>query len=375
VISGRIALASAVVVTFAVASTTFAQPAGGGKDDGGEIDMGEGSAAATPPAAPPVVQKDPKAAKKTFANAQAIVAKADALAKRGKADDAKAQYAAAEAEYVKAIEQGDDVNVWFYLAGTEAKLGKYVQAVNAYRKVLRAQQGVDPKLQKQVSGKIDEVMNNVGTLALTVTPDGTNITIGSDVVGVSPLPEPLVLMPGQYTIGFTAPGYDPKQQDVKIEAGSESEKKIALDSVKVVIERPRKVGSDEIEKPAEPKKPTPIPAYIAAGVSAGALVATIWSGVLAKHDHKTFVAPGTSPGDRADAHDSGVAYAHLSDACLGGTVVAAGFAAYWYVFQYRKKLHRESAAGGSDSKMSKVDVMPWVEPEANASGLTVFGRF
>lgn len=331
--------------------------------DGGEIELGEGSGSAAP------VQKDPKQAKKLVATGQQAAAKGDQLAKK-KPDDAKAQYEAAADAFRKAIDLGDDVNVYFYLAGVEAKLGKYVDAVKAYRTVLRAQQGVDPKLQKQVSGKLDEVMAQVGTLTLTVVPDGTNISIGNETVGTTPLPEPLVLMPGTYTLALSAAGYDPKTVEVKVEAGSENEKKVTLDSVKIVIERPHGVADTDTDKPPPPRPPSLVPVYVGGGVAAGFLVGTIVSGVLAKSNHDTFVNPNTLPGDRLDAKDTGVAYAHLSDACLAGTVVAAGFAAYWYVFQYRKHLdHHEPA---------KVSVAPWVEPNATTpttAGLTVLGRF
>ncbi len=351
-----------------------AQPAPGGDEieigDSGS-GSGSGSGSATP-AVKPVVQKDPKAAKKLVAAGQAASAKADGLAKRGKADDAKAQYEVAVTALQQATELGDDINVYFYLAGVEDKLGRFVESVRHYRLVLRAASGVDPKIAKQISAKLDEVMGKVGTVQLTVVPDGTTVSLLGEALGVTPLPEPLVLLPGTYTFELTAPGFDPKSTDIAVEAGSESERKIELESIKVIIEKPHKIGPDEVDK-VTVKKPTIIPALVGGGVAVALVGTAIVTGVLARHNHATFIAPDTKPVDRLDAQDAGKSYAHLTDALFGGAIAAAGFGAYWYVFQYRNKLHAHAETETSGSKMSKVDVMPWVESQS--SGLTVFGRF
>ena len=77
--------------------------------------------------------------------------------------------------------------------------------------------------------------------------------------------EPLVLMPGTVTVSLTAVGYQPKDVEIKIEAGSESERKITLDPVPVVI---KQVVKDEPEpEPVKPKPPSKLPLYIGAGVT------------------------------------------------------------------------------------------------------------
>lgn len=355
------------------AAVARAQPAGGD-----EIELGEEKAPPKPadkPAEPTdaPVQKDPKLAKKVFASGQQAQAKGDAFAKRNKPDDAKAQYELAATSYAKAIELGDDINVHFHLAVTLDKLGKPADAIHHLRIVQKATAGVTPAIQKQLAGKLDDLMGKVGTLALAITPEGTTITIEGQVVGTTPLAEPLVLMPGSYTLALAAPGFEPKSIDVKVEAGSESERKVELESVKIVIEKPRPVKPDEPEKVAW-TKPSLVPAIAAGGAAVAFLTVEIVAGLAARKNHDTFVNPATSPTGRLDAQDTGRSYAHLSDACLAGAVVSAGFGAYWYIFQYRKKIRdHESNVPDKTALRPKLDVVPWVEPQA--SGVTVLGRF
>ncbi|MCX5741223.1 MAG: tetratricopeptide repeat protein [Proteobacteria bacterium] len=339
--------------------------------DEGSGSGGSGSAVSPGPAQP--IQKDPRAAKKAFAAAQQMVAKADALVKRGKAEEAKAAYEGARVLFVEATDLGTDINYYFYLANVEDKLGKFVEAVAHYRLVLRAQSGVDPRIAKQNSAKLDEEMSKIGTVTLTVTPDGTAIVLSGEQVGVSPLPEPLVLLPGTYLFSFNAPGFQPKENELKVEAGSESERKIDLESVAIVIEKPRKVVGSEVDDQPKPRGPTMIPVYVAGGVSLALLGTSIATGLLASTQHDTFVAPDTTKTGRADARAVGKDYAHLTDALIGGAVVTAGFAAYWYVFQVRNKKPPADTARNGKLDVSKVDVVPWVQHDT--SGLSVFGRF
>jgi len=104
--------------------------------------------------------------------------------------------------------------------------------------------------------------------------------------------------------------------------------------------------------------------------------AFVIGGILAVSEHGTFVGATTTRNDREDARASGQNYALFSDVMLGTTLVAAGFTTYWYLFKYRKG--NEKAAEGAPTSplaptMSKVDVVPWVQPFA--SGLSVAGSF
>lgn len=360
-----------------LASVAFAQPGGGGGS--GDIEMepdnvgsgsaagsaaGTGSAAAAEPTGP---VKDPKLAKKLFAAAQGFERKADQLAKQNKPDDAKAQYAEAINAYGKAIEAGDDPSYTLALAMAEDKSGDPASAYKHVKALLATQPPLKPDLQKKAQAKLDELDGKVGKVTLTITPEGTQIMIAGKTVGEAPMTEPLVLTPGTYTVSFAAVGYEPKDAEIKPEAGSESERKIQLTPVKVV---PRHPGELEPE-PETPvvTKPNFMPLYVGGGATAVLFLTSIVYDFKAKHQHDVFTAKATSTNDRLDARDNGKLFAHVADITLVGALGAAAFSGYWYWYKVRPAM---AAQGGAEHE-PKVGVAPWVQPDA--SGLTAFGSF
>jgi hypothetical protein len=362
----RIALVcgSALVASVVALRAGVAQPEGGG---GSDIEMepeqaGSGSAATAPtePAAP---VKDPKVAKKLFAAAQGFEKKGDQLAKQGKTDDAKAQFDQAVQAYQKAIEVGEDPSYTLALAVAEDKAGDPASAYKHVKALVALSPPPKPDVLKKAQAKLDELDGKVGKVTLTVIPDGTQIMIGGKTVGEAPMSEPLVLAPGTYTVSFAAVGFEPKDTELKVEAGSESERKIQLTAVKVPV-KPREI-EPEPEAPVV-KAPNMLPVYVGGGATAVLLVTSIVYDFKAKHQHDIFTGKSTTTEDRLDARDNGKLFAHVADATLAGTIAAAAFTGYWYWFKIRP-------AQAAHEAQPKVGVAPWVQPDA--SGLTAFGSF
>ncbi|MBA3456259.1 MAG: hypothetical protein H0T42_24375 [Deltaproteobacteria bacterium] len=335
--------------------------------EGGAVDEGD----------PAQATKDPKLAKKLAAAAQQLAQKGDYSTRRNKLDEAKGFYEQAANAYGKAIEIGDDPNLYFDLATVEEKLGKLDLAVRHLARVIGAKSSVKPDVQKKAQLKYDDLSMQVGLVTLQVDPDVTSVSVAGEVLGTSPFNEPLVFMPGAYKLSFASDGYQPKDLDIKVEAGSEAERKISLEPIKIVVSPPREPGSeDETETPGVASPPSKLPLYVGGGVTVVAFGAFIVSGILAVGEHGTFVGADSTRAEREDARASGQSYALFSDIMLGTTLVAAGFTTYWYMFKYRKgnaKATETSSAGRAATTMSKVDIVPWVQP--SASGLSVAGTF
>ncbi|HTL32550.1 MAG TPA: PEGA domain-containing protein [Kofleriaceae bacterium] len=325
----------------------------------------------TPPADQPVV-KDPKVAKKWLQAGDLLVKNGDKLAKANKLDEAKVQYTNAVTAYQKAIEASDDVAgppLNWQLATAEDKAGDTPSAMT-HLKLLAAAQGVKPDLVKKAQAKLDEFSMKVGVLTLSVVPDGTQISINGKQVGEAPMTEPLVLMPGTVTVSFSAVGYQPKDVEFKIEAGSESERKIALEAVPIVT---KPVDNDIAPEP-EPEKPKAkdpmIPVYIGAGATGVFLITATITGIVAVGDHATYVDPKATKAERADAQSGGRTMAHITDFCLVGMIGAAAFTSYWYLYKVRPE---KQAQNEREANRSKVDVVPWVQPQAG--GVVAVGSF
>jgi len=346
----------------------LAQPAGGGS--GSDIEMeGDTPPASGSSAAPAQPVKDPNVAKKWLTAAQQLMQRADQLQKSGKADEAKAQYENAITAYAKAMIAGDDPSVTISLAVAEEKAGRPDDAYRHLKGLISPQKAAKPDVQKKAQAKLDELSAKVGTVTLTVKPDGTTVSLGDKQLGETPMSEPLVLAPGTYKLSFTAAGFQSKTAEIRVEAGSESERRITLEPAKVVPRPPHEVEPEpEPSAPTGPTKPDMLPLYISGGAAAGLVVIATITGIAAIENHGTFTDPKTLPLDRLDAQDNGRTYAHITDICLVGALGAAAFGGYWYWYKFRPQHEKFQAQGHA-----KLDVVPWVQPQAG--GVFAVGSF
>jgi hypothetical protein len=348
-------LALLVGASLRVAHPAFAQP------------EGEGASEEVAGNAPAPVQKDPKVAKTWLKAAEQLIKKADQLAKQKRDAEAREQYENAATAYSKAIEAGEDIALNYQLALAEEKAGMLSDAVK-HLKLLVAP-GSKADVQKKAQAKLDDLAMKVGFVMLVITPDGTQVSIEGKTVAEAPLTEPLVLPPGTHKVSLTAVGFQPRDIDLKVEAGSESERKLALEPVPVVTtpEPEQPIVEQPVVKPTGPDMR---PLYIGGGTAVGfALIATV-TGIAAVSKHGTYTDARLPASERADARSSGKTFALVTDLCLVGALGAAAFTAYWYQFKYRPQARvfaerREAQA--------KVDVIPWVQPQAG--GLSVAGSF
>jgi len=316
------------------------------------------------PAAPEPPPKDPKLAKKWKDAGDKLIAKGDQLAKAGK-PEAKTQYDNAVTAYGKAIEVGDDPALLLSLAVALDKAGNTPEALKTLKK-LSATPDLKPDVQKKAEAKTDELTMKVGIVMLQITPEGTQIMIGGETVGEAPMTEPLVLPPGTHKITLTAGGFDTKELELKVEAGSESERKIALEPTPFVA-KPVEVMPEK--PPPPPRGPSLVPIYIGGGATVGlGLIMTV-TGIIALDAHGTFTDPKSSAADRDAARGSGKTFAAVTDVCLVGALAAGAFTAYWYFFRYKP----QARAFAESRPEAKVAVAPWVQSQAG--GLAVAGSF
>jgi PEGA domain len=364
-----------------VATGVAAAGDGSGSGSGGDIDMdpdpGSGSAATPatetptpPPDGEPAVVKDPKVAKKWLTAAQQLVTKGDYFTNRKKPDDAKAQYTNAITAYEHAIEAGDDITVNTSLAVIEDKLGAEIDAYRHLKLVVDAQPPVKPDALKKAQTKLDEVIAKVGIVTLTIDPEGTTVTIDGKSYGDSPIKDPIVLMPGTFTASFTLVGYQPKEVELKVEAGAGVEKKVTLEPVPIRMEP----NTHEPEPEPMPVASKPSKTLLIAGSSATVVftAGAVIFGASALSQHHAYTDPTFTNKERADAQSLGKTMSHLCDASIGLAVISAAFTVYWYHWKYQRELDAP-APGYQPRAVPKVDMIPWVQPDAG--GIAAFGSF
>lgn len=369
-------LAVATLVAPMRAREAIAQPAEPAPAPEGDVpppaDAPAPATDATPPAnaptaePPPAPVKDPKVARKWLDAANTLVRKGDQLTRQGKADEAKTSYDNAVTAYRKAIESSDDAALQLSLSIALEKAGDLAAAIKACR-VLLAAENVKPDVLKKAQARLDDLAMKVGVVSLTITPDGTQLTIGGKSVGEAPLAEPLVLVPGTYTLTLTAVGYQPKDVELKVEAGSESDRKIDLEPIPVVT-KPIEVEPTPVA-PIETPKPDMVPLFIGGGATIGLLMVATVTGLVALGKSSDF-GESNNLAEREDLRSSGKTFALVTDLCLVGAVGAAAFTTYWYLHKVRPEMQAQAERQAAGPKL---DVLPWVQ--SDAGGLAAVGSF
>jgi hypothetical protein len=335
----------------------------------GSAALATGSGAGSGSAAP---VKDPALAKKLVAAAQQLVARGNSLAK-SKPDDAKQAYQNAATAYQSAIDAAGDVNLYLALGQVDEKLTALPDAYKAYQKLVAAIPAGQASLVKQAKARVDDLATKIGIVTLTIVPDDTTVQIDHVEVGVSPLKDPIILMPGTYTLSLNAvAGFQPKDVQLQVDAGSEVSRKLDLDPIPVVITHSAPVTVEA--PPPKPKAPpSKLPLLVGAGATGVFAITTVVSGIVAEHDHSVFVAKGSTAQQRFDAKINGQHAADVSDVFLGATVAAAGFTACWYFWKYRAHDDAPPSDDSHNPNAPKLDMVPWVEP--GGGGIAAAGAF
>lgn len=376
--SVRVAVFCAWSIALALTGSASAQP----DPADGEIEMDpepppsstEDGGGGAPAVDPETAKAD---ARKLLDGGDAFVKKGDYYAKRKKPSEAKTQYQRALAAYTKAYELVPNPKILFPIGVAEEKLGLWPVAARDLRRFLTQVPDADPTMRAEAERRLENAKLQVGVLALVVTPDDVQVSLDDVVLGTSPLPDPLYLAAGDYKLTFAADGYQPLEQAISVEVGSESERTFELVAIPIIVEtpKPRPAPRPEIELPPAPRK---LPLIVAGGLAVGLVAGATTAGLIAVGRQATFADTSVAYPRREDARVSGKRLALLTDGLIVGAVVAAGVASYYYLKVYRPKAkaragkQREQRAQFDEfASGPKVLVTPWVE--RSAGGLVLSG--
>ena len=317
-------------------------------------------------------------AKKLIAGGDDFFKKGDQLAKRKKLKDAQEKYERALAAYQKAFELVPNPQIYFPIAQAEDKLERWVDAASHYRRFVTDAPEADAGLLTKATARLEAIKLNIGVITLAVQPEGAEVAIDGAVVGAAPLAEALFLAPGEHALTITAEGYQPSEQQLAIEAGSEAERTFELEPVPAVIVDTPPPPPPPVAPPPSIPGPSKVPLVLGGSVAVAQVGGATVTGVMALGRHETFVDDGASPTRRENARTEGKNLALITDGLIVGGVVAAGVTAYYYVKVYgpkrraweQKKRERAMGAASLDpfrprvlgpAPGPKVVVTPWVE--------------
>ncbi len=130
------------------------------------------------------------------------------------------KYSEALVEFQRAYEIFPHPSVLYNLAVTYRELSEYDQAIVYFERFLSEGPGkVDQARLDGAQKELDDLRARVGTITVTVKPDGAQITVDGKPVGKAPLARPLVRGPGEHVIAATGPGGQTDSKTVTIAAG------------------------------------------------------------------------------------------------------------------------------------------------------------
>ena len=230
------------------------------------------------PAAPPPDKKTKDAARKAYGEGEKAFAAND--------------FAAAYTGYAKANELIPSAHAAYWAAKSLDQGGKAEEAIKGYEALL-----ADPGSSKIGEDKLADAHTRLATLKAGQVGE---VTVNSAAPGAvllvdgaaqpGPLPATLKLAPGPHKLTLTAEGYDAKEIDVQVTAGTKVEQNVEMMPHAAPPPPPPPVPeiAPAPPPPPPPEKHSKVPAYVTLGIATGgAIVGTIFGvkALQAKSDY------------------------------------------------------------------------------------------
>ncbi len=137
-------------------------------------------------------------------------------------------FGAALAEFKAAYQAVPSFEVLYNLGLTERRLFKYGQAVKTLNRYLEeGGKKVPPDRRESVVSELSQIRSLTSKVTVTVEGPAARVNVDGEDVGLSPLPEAILLGPGKHTIKATRDA-EPEPVEVTFELASGSSKEVAL---------------------------------------------------------------------------------------------------------------------------------------------------
>lgn len=301
--------------------------------------------------------------------------RAEALAQRKRAAEARAEWGRAAAGYAAVLRDTHDDNLRLPLAVAEEGRGQLLAAAEQLRALARSS-SARPEVASAGAARLAALLPRLGQLDLDVSPHRTSIRFGLATAVVSPLPEPLLLLPGTYTFLLEANGFRSQEVTISVGAGQRLARRIELSALSP--------GAPAAAGPApsarvEAEPPARLSPLVLAGVATtGVLVvAGVGTGLTALHRHSQFE-DEPSASRRQGYADSGRGWALATDVLFGAALAVAAGTTYLYLRADERLAPSSRSSTGSSTgsprsearRQHRVYVVPWAGADRAGIGLT-----
>jgi tetratricopeptide (TPR) repeat protein len=304
------------------------------------------------------------------------LARGERLERRGQQARAFALYEQALGRYRKAYQLVPKPTIFFAIAGAEAKLERYLDAIGHYQRVIA--EVADEGLREQARARIGALSAHVAIVELDVRPAGAAISIDREPRGKAPIEGSIYLAAGEHTITVTAEGYTPFEESLMLRPGKPVRREIELSDVTMLVKAPKSVQMGAAPMTPADARPAPSKAVVIVGTALTVAMAAgaTATGLLALSKHSEFEAgdPVLDRDERRELARTGRTLAGVTDGLAIGAALIGTYTLYRYLGVYRP----ERAVYEDQRAISRrpPDTI-WLAPYAGAQGggLAVSGRF
>ncbi len=230
-------------------------------------------------------------------------------------------YVAALVEFKRAYELAPNYRVLYNLGQTSRGLKDYASALVAYQQYLdEGGDEIEEDRRNEVEKIVEDLTARVGKLTIVTNVDGAEIQVDDEVVGVSPLDEPVIVNIGKRRVDASRDGYAPAKRVIEVAGRDELDVELALTDLT------QKGPAPTTPIPAE-ESHIPVPGIVALSITAACGIATGVLGGLAlsakgERDDALGAFPG-NPQTIADAQSKTDTMALATDIMIGVTSAAA----------------------------------------------------
>lgn len=299
--------------------------------------------------------------------AKAYLDKGDAILTNGdnhmsedNVEEAIEAYEKALALYEKAYATFESPKIYFPIALTEQKLGRYKLALKHYKLLLSSEVELSKDVKKQVADGVQISKSNLVGFWPTVKPDGATIYLDGKKMGITPLPEIVYVTPGWHEFKIRKTGYKTFEGDFDRKRGVLEKRDISL----------KKGGGVATDNKGDPrpsdgnndKRVNKVPLWLGLGATVVLAGTATYTGLRALEEQNNANDPTLSDIERKEIKDNEFRLAVTTDALIAGAAIAGGLTLYYYFAKIRP-----------GAKERNVVVSPYIGQESG--GWMVRGAF
>ncbi len=244
---------------------------------------------------------------------------------------AEGEYRLAVIEFERTYELVPDYRVLYNIGQVRIQLGDYARARVALERYLREGAGqIKADREQAVKGDLEMLGNRTATLKVDVSPEGVQILVDGEGVGVTPLAEPLLLNAGEHNIELRKTGFQTQTVRRTLAGSDEGELSATLEAL-ATMTAPAAALAETPKPIAAPRSRTAmwVGWAVTGGLAAGAITTGIVGNKAADDLDEKRDARDVTSAQLESAGNQAKTWLTVSDALTAAAVVAGGVSLYF----------------------------------------------